>query len=665
MRTLQVIIIGIFTLVGSQLTRAQRFIASSAPVNSWGQLVSSANGMTLFAATAATDGKNPVYYSRNGGVNWSLAYLPSGNSYSLACSSDGTKVAAAMWYGSVYVSSNSGVSWRETSAPSKYWWDTIQCSDDGSTLVASVWGRTIYFSTDSGLTWSPGNVPSKKWSTLALSGDGKKCFAGTTDSNPLYYSADSGKTWTPLNMPPNEWGVITCSSNGARVIAMPMFTSDAYYTSTDYGATWTTNTRPSIGWKSIATSGDGRVLIAAEANYLYISSDSGNNWTACCRGINWQSVACSRDGSRLFAASNGGHIYSTVFPLKSWSPTSAPLGRWTSLCCSSDGMKIFGVTGDGEAYISSNAGGKWSAADITATNWVSAAASIDMSRILAIADGKIIQSMDGGNIWHATSTPLGFWNGVASSANGSTLIAVRSSYSSSVFVSHDCGTNWTSRSGIIGTAKTAWCSPDGNTMFTAFYDGRIYSSKNGGTNWNVTGAPNSTWRQVAASSNGVVAIASDYYSVIITTNSGTSWLTSSIPASTVACSKDGTTIIAAARQGPILCSTDTGNSWNAVASPYGNWTALAMSDTGNWFAAYNEDTIYSTHAVPLVFMRRSARETRVSWACSLTNYYLQTSESLTFPNWINYPGAAFITDGLNSVLANPNDAKRFFRLKAF
>lgn len=666
MRAFHVIILAVFTIVACQLSKAQRFMTTSAPVEPWCQLVSSTNGRMLFAATAANAGINPVFYSTNGGAAWANANLPSGNTFSLACSADGTKVAAAMWYGPIYISTNSGVNWVKTSAPNNVWWDSIQSSRDGATLIASVWGDTIYFSMDGGQTWNPGNAPSKSWLTLTASGDGKKCFAGTAGIDPLYFSADSGKTWSPLNMPSDEWGTIACSVDGTRVFAMPFATGDPYFTSPDSGTTWATNATPNPGWNSVACSDDGRTLVAAGPNCLFTSIDSATNWNACCSGQEWKTVSCSSDGLCLLAAKTGGQILSTAIPSIPWAPTFAPLGSWACLCESSDGVRVFGAMQGGGAYVSSNAGAQWSAIKVPATNWVSVAASADMSKLVGIADNKIIQTSDSGATWHTTSAPLGLWSSVACSSNGNVLLAVRvlfgGSTAGSIYVSHDCGTNWTHPSGINGMGTASWCSADGITMFAGINGGGIYSSTNGGTNWTLTGAPSTTWGRIAASSNAVFVIATDYNATWISSNSGGSWVTSSIPASSVACSKDGVTLLAAVSQGPIYSSTNSGTTWNAANTPYENWSGLAINDRGGWIAANNADTIFTAPALPLVFIQNSVRGLSLSWACSLTNFSLQRNDSLGSSSWVTDTDPISVVNGLNNVLATTTSPASFFRL---
>jgi hypothetical protein len=291
-----------------------------------------------------------------------------------------------------------------------------------------------------------------------------------------------------------------------------------------------------------------------------------------------------------------------------------------------------------------------------------------MKNIVGIADHRIIRSSDFGATWHPTTAPLGLWSSVACSSNGNVVLAVRAlfggSTAGSIFVSHDCGTNWTHPVGINGIATASWCSADGTTMFAGVNGGGIYLSTNGGTNWTPTGAPSSTWGRIAASSNGVFVLATDYNAVWISTNSGGSWVTSSIPASLVACSRDGATLLAAVSQGPIYSSTNAGGTWRVAGTPYGNWSGLVMNDSGNWIAANSGDTIFTAPAVPLVFIQNSGRGVSLSWACSLTNFSLQMNNSLATSNWTEDSAPISVVDGLNTVSATTNSAAHFFRLMA-
>ena len=339
---------------------------------------------------------------------------------------------------------------------------------------------------------------------------------------------------------------------------------------------------------------------------------------------------------------------------------------WTCLSASSDGRRLVAGTRGSGAFISNDAGASWSPITAPATNWGSITASVDLSRIVAATDNKIIQSFNSGVTWHQTSAPLGSWTAVAGSSDGSVILAVRSLYGpshlGSIFVSHDSGTNWTQPSGITGAMAAAWCSPDGNLMFAAINGGNIYTSADSGTHWTVTGAPSSGWRSIGASSNGVFAVASDSGSVWVSTNSGNSWTNTAVPSSVVVCSQDGATVFAGAVQGPIFYSTSSGTTWASSNTPYGAWSALAVSANGNWMAANSEDMIYTAPATPLLFIQRTAGGVNLSWACSLTNYSLQGCDSVISPNWSDLPSNRYVINGLNQVFLPVTKPAAFFRL---
>lgn len=85
------------------------------------------------------------------GVSWTpqpdagtRSWLP------IACSADGTKLAAAPSSDKIYTSTDSKVSW--TALESNRFWHSIASSADGAKLAAVVFGGHIYTSTDSGVS---------------------------------------------------------------------------------------------------------------------------------------------------------------------------------------------------------------------------------------------------------------------------------------------------------------------------------------------------------------------------------------------------------------------------------------------------------------------------------------------------------------------------------
>jgi hypothetical protein len=85
--------------------------------------------------------------------------------------------------------------WTLTSAPNEYW-ASIASSSNGTKLAAAVPGYGIYTSTNSGQTWTQTSAPGEDWTSIASSSDGIKLAAiGDGLGDGIYTSTNSGLTW--------------------------------------------------------------------------------------------------------------------------------------------------------------------------------------------------------------------------------------------------------------------------------------------------------------------------------------------------------------------------------------------------------------------------------------------------------------------------------------
>lgn len=117
----------------------------------------------------------------------------------------------------------------------------------------------------------------------------------------------------------------------------------------------------------------------------------------------------------------------------------------------------------------------WIQTSAPITNWASVASSANGSKLVAAAkDGPIYTSTDSGANWMAASAPSTNWSAVASSADGRKLVATAG--------------------GPLGFAFPA--SP-----------GPIYVSADSGATWTATSAPNTNWSAVASSADGAKLVA--------------------------------------------------------------------------------------------------------------------------------------------------------------
>jgi len=301
----------------------------------------------------------------------------------------------------------------------------------------------------------------------------------------------SAQDWTVTSAPSSPWTSVASSADGIKVVAtggrvngfgtrFPL----PIYTSADSGATWTQTSAPSYIWTSVASSADGSKLVAVAGinnsdRPVYTSTDSGTTWTqTSAPSADWTCVASSADGSKLVAGVGGGPIYTSTDSGATWIRTSAPSSNsWSSVASSADGTRLV------------------------------AAVANDVSGTYPIYGGPIYTSTDSGSTWTKTVAPSNHWSSVASSADGTKLVATAggSDDFGSIYTSTDSGATWTQTAAQPNTWTSVASSADGTRLVvganSARGDGLIYTSTNAGASWMAT-TLTERWTCVAASSDG-------------------------------------------------------------------------------------------------------------------------------------------------------------------
>ena len=243
----------------------------------------------------------------------------------IAASADGTKLAAGVSGGNIYVSSDSGATWTAR-GPSNTYWNSITMSADGTTLAAV--SDKIFVSTDSGVTWTIKGNQTRSWSCIRCSANGTKMAAAETGGM-IYLSSDSGNTWSWASSGASGLGSsLAMSDDGNKIVAA--MTRGYVRITSDFGASWSQKLTTQI-WVAIACSSDGNTIAVAGLNtQIYISNDFGSTWTTKGSSSGWQNIAMSADGTRLAAytwAPNGvplslstdsGNTWTTAFSNKDW-----------------------------------------------------------------------------------------------------------------------------------------------------------------------------------------------------------------------------------------------------------------------------------------------------------------------------------------------------------
>jgi photosystem II stability/assembly factor-like uncharacterized protein len=152
--------------------------AASLPSNHWSAVSSSADGTKLIALAF----NGPIYVSTNSGASWTSNNVI-GYWRSAACSADGTKAVAVADPGEIYTSTDSGVTWvSHFIFGAGTGFGSVASSADGERLLAVGFqsGSGIYVSTNSGSSWKKDtHAPSAVWNAVASSADGHKVYSAT------------------------------------------------------------------------------------------------------------------------------------------------------------------------------------------------------------------------------------------------------------------------------------------------------------------------------------------------------------------------------------------------------------------------------------------------------------------------------------------------------
>jgi hypothetical protein len=281
------------------------WLQSGAPSANWASIASSSDGTKL---VAAVNGSGALYNSTDSGKTWVLTSPMSGVWEAVASSADGAKLAAAINGNVIYTSVNSGGSWIARPAATSEAWSSLASSADGMRLVAVVNGGGIYGSTDAGTNWTLQTTGSKSWFSVASSSDGTRLAAVMTGGG-IY--TNSGSIWTATGAPVKNWVSVASSADGSKLAAVE--TGGQIYTSVNSGATWTQQINaPALTWACIASSSDGGKLMAAsQGGGIYNSINWGVTWTqqTGTTGKTWNCIASSAAGNTLAAGIFGGGIY--------------------------------------------------------------------------------------------------------------------------------------------------------------------------------------------------------------------------------------------------------------------------------------------------------------------------------------------------------------------
>jgi photosystem II stability/assembly factor-like uncharacterized protein len=239
--------------------------------------------------------------------------------------------------------------------------------------------------------------------------------------------------------------------------------------------------------------------------------------------------------------------------------------------------------------------------------WQSIASSSDGTHLVAVVEGGgIYTSTNAGVTWTQTSAPSAEWWDIASSTDGTKLAAVVQG--GSIYSSTNAGATWAQTSApSVGSPSLGWwsiaSSSDGTHLAAVVLDGGIYTSTDTGAIWTQTSAPTEGWYSIASSSDGAkLAALVNLGGIYASTNAGATWTQTSAPNTfptnnwwCIASSSDGAKLAAGDWGRGIYTSTNAGVTWTRTSAPNESWYSIASSSDGTKLAAVsNPGGIYTS-----------------------------------------------------------------------
>jgi len=246
---------------------------------------------------------------------------------------------------------------------------------------------------------------------------------------------------------------------------------------------------------------------------------------------------------------------------------------------------------------------KWTETGAGSNYWQCIASSADGSKLVAvtgggsIAYGLIYTSTNSGATWKSNNvySPASF-ESAASSADGKTLAAVGNG--SWILVSTNWGNTWVSNGVAFEYLDSIACSGDGSRMIAGIHGSvDYYYSSNSGATWNLQ-SESGTFNYVASSADGhELALVGSY--IFVSTNGGASWTHSDAPEAgwrSVASSADGAKWAAASTSGAtayVYISDDGGFTWTRnMGAPVSDTLCVASSADGRELGFMTPSQIY-------------------------------------------------------------------------
>jgi hypothetical protein len=488
----------------------------------------------------------------------------------------------------LYRSTDNGTSWNLVCSK---WFSLVSFAHSsngagGRNLYAgTAWGG-VQISTNNGMTWTQSGLMYSYINALASSGS--KMFAGT-DGEGVYLETQQG--WTAVNSGLTNAFVYALAdippSAGTSGTNLFAGTGSGVFLSTNSGSNWTAVGLSGTLVHSLVVSDTN--LYAGTNGGVFLSSDKGTTWTAA--GLANTSVQClavSRNGAggiNLFAGTARG-IFQSSNNGTSWSDQSSGLINMCvfALAASHDagGAYLFAGT-DGGAYVWSNNGMKWIPAVTKVEKDVHInALAVNGAELFAGAEWWDWRYFSSSCIFHSTNNGESWEPQLVAKANAF-VIADKSVFvatSQGVYRTVDHGTTWIAVSEGLPTyaddttqhVPIMCLALSGQRLFAGTEGRGVFLSTNDGMNWTAAnkGLPRNVFdTTVYVHINCFVMSGQNVFAgteggVSVSTNNGASWTAAGLTNTRVyALAVSGSNLFAGT-DGGVSISSNSGVSWTEV-----------------------------------------------------------------------------------------------------
>ncbi len=387
-------------------------------------------------------------------------------------------------------------------------------------------------STDSGKTWTSCGITQFPYTIFdghtvySLAASGGRVYAGTEAS--VFLSLDTGKTWgVPDGYIPDSTTVLSLVVKGGNLYAGT--DTNGIYITPIKSTFWSRvdNNRTALRWITALVWNGNEFWVGTDSG-VFVSTDSGANWTSRSSGLRNLNVQClTFVGTMLFAGTRGDGIFSSTDSGATWvSCNTGVTGLFIRTLYLSHNTLFAGMVPSNNYYQggpvrSTDEGITWNCISpnpgVGADN-VTAFDSIGNNLLIAMAFSGVYLSKNDGESWIPTDSGLEN-NTIFSFATMGTFVFASSL--GGVFLSRDSGTSWTLiDSNIRYTENFAII---GSIIFLGTEENGVFRSMDSGKHWSQVNNALSDTLVLSLATIGQDLFAGTENGVFLSTDSARTW----------------------------------------------------------------------------------------------------------------------------------------------